>query len=68
MRLIAAAAQQGKDYKVAMLMPADGFGVQGLRQALHDLDYTEGRNLVIETRYHEGTPVDYRRSQLIWSS
>ena len=37
-----------------MLTPDDRLGVQGLRRALRDLGYTEGRNLALEARYHEG--------------
>jgi ABC-type uncharacterized transport system substrate-binding protein len=51
---LAGEAQQGKVYKVGMLVPDERLGVQGLRQALRDLGYTEGRNLAIEARNHEG--------------
>jgi putative ABC transport system substrate-binding protein len=57
--------QAGKVYRVgylfegpanAIMHPSLGTGLNGLRQGLRALGWTEGDNLVIEARYAEGKP------------
>jgi ABC-type uncharacterized transport system substrate-binding protein len=54
--LDAEAQSSGKVYRVGVLMGEASAGVQSFRQALRDLGYIEGRNLVIEGRYDKGNP------------
>ena len=59
------AQQAGKVYRVgylfegpanAVMHPSLGTGLNGLRQGLRDLGWSEGKNLVIEARFTEGKP------------
>ena len=52
--LVVEAQLSGKVYRIGVLAHDDAAGVQTFRQALRDLGYTEGRNLVIEARYDKG--------------
>ena len=59
----AEAQQAGKVYRVGFLSEGSanavvlpGIGLNGLRQGLRDLGWTEGGNLVIEARFAEGKP------------
>ena len=57
--------QAGKVYRLGYLsegaanavLPASlGTGLNGLRQGLHDLGWSEGKNLIIQARFAEGKP------------
>jgi putative ABC transport system substrate-binding protein len=52
--LVAEAQPSGKVYRIGVLASGDTAGVQTFRQALRDLGYIEGRNLVIEAGYDKG--------------
>ena len=54
-----AAAQQAKKvHRIGLLVAGSSSStttpVEGFRQALHDLGYVEGKNIVIERRYANG--------------
>jgi len=52
--LDAEAQSSGKVYRIGVLAYDEAAGIQAFRQALSDLGYAEGRNLVIEARYDKG--------------
>ena len=52
--LDAEAQPSGKVYRIGVLAYDEAAGIQAFRQALSDLGYAEGRNLVIEARYDKG--------------
>ena len=52
--LDAEAQPSGKVYRIGVLAYDEAAGIQAFRQALSDLGYAEGRNLVIEARYGKG--------------
>jgi putative tryptophan/tyrosine transport system substrate-binding protein len=58
---LAAEAQTAKIARIGWLgdRPAAGPRLEAFFQGLRDLDYVEGRNLVIEYRYAEGKPERY---------
>ena len=57
--LAAEAQQAGKVYRIGYLSPRSGieYRDEAFRQALSQLGYVEGRNLVIEWRFTKGGPV-----------
>src|SRR5438034_9544841 len=59
--LAAEAQQTAKIARIGWLgdRPAAGPRLEAFFQGLRDLDYVEGRNLVIEYRYAEGQPERY---------
>jgi putative tryptophan/tyrosine transport system substrate-binding protein len=57
--LAAEAQPAGKVYRLgylSMVPPPDDTGVDSFREALRDLGYLEGRNIVLEIRHAEGKP------------
>jgi putative ABC transport system substrate-binding protein len=56
--LVAGAQAAGKVYRIGRLVPGSPEGtpsIEVFRQALHELSYIEGQNLVLEDRYAEGS-------------
>jgi putative tryptophan/tyrosine transport system substrate-binding protein len=55
--LVADAQPAGKVYRIGRLVPGSPEGtpfIEVFRQALHELSYIEGQNLILEDRYAEG--------------
>src|SRR5215831_14592824 len=52
--LAAGAQQAGKVYRIGVLLASDSPNVEAFRQELRKLGYVEGRNILIEYRWHEG--------------
>src|SRR5215468_7175355 len=52
--LAAEAQQAGRVWRIGMLMNSDGPLVEVFRQELRKLGYVEGRNILIEYRWHKG--------------
>jgi putative tryptophan/tyrosine transport system substrate-binding protein len=56
--LVADAQPAGKVYRIGRLVPGSPEGtpfIEVFRQALHELSYIEGQNLILEDRYAEGS-------------
>jgi len=55
-RLAAEAQQAGRVWRIGMLLASDSptLNVEAFRQELRKLGYVEGRNILIEYRWHEG--------------
>jgi putative tryptophan/tyrosine transport system substrate-binding protein len=58
---VAQAQQPGKVPKIGYLSLRSGFGVndEAFRQALRELGYTEGQNIIVEWRFVDGKPERY---------
>src|SRR5262247_4577855 len=52
--LAAEAQQAGKVWRIGVLLASDSPNVEAFRQELRKLGYVEGRNILIEYRWHEG--------------
>ena len=52
--LAAEAEQAGKVWRIGVLLASDSPNVEAFRQELRKLGYVEGRNILIEYRWHEG--------------
>jgi len=52
--LAAGAQQAGRVWRIGMLVNSDGPLVEVFRQELRNLGYIEGRNILVEYRWHEG--------------
>ena len=52
--LAARAQQAGRVWRIGMLMNSDGPLVEVFRQELRNLGYIEGRNILVEYRWHKG--------------
>src|SRR5215510_11676720 len=52
--LAAEAPQAGKVWRIGVLLASDSPNVEAFRQELRKLGYVEGRNILIEYRWHEG--------------
>jgi putative tryptophan/tyrosine transport system substrate-binding protein len=50
------AQQAKKTPRIGILVSTEGPNVEGFRRGLRDLGYIEGKNILVEYRYHEGQP------------
>jgi len=53
---LAQAQQAKKTPRIRILVSAEGPNIEGFRRGLRDLGYIEGKNILVEYRYHEGQP------------
>ena len=55
--VFAVEAQQAKKTpRIGILVSTEGPNIEGFRRGLRDLGYIEGKNILVEYRYHEGQP------------
>jgi putative ABC transport system substrate-binding protein len=53
---LAQAQQAKKNPRIGILVSTEGPNIEGFRQGLRDFGYIEGKNILVEYRFHEGRP------------